>query len=80
MWASFEASERRGAGLPGRKRGIFVLVVDETEVEDSAMNTLQPEQSSQEIIESRRNGFPATSHIELTIVMGVEQPTAHSAG
>jgi hypothetical protein len=46
-----------GAGLLGRKRGIFVLVADEIAEEDTAMNTLTPSRSSQEITRSRRIGF-----------------------
>jgi hypothetical protein len=45
-----------GAGLLGRKRGIFVLVTDEIVKDNSAMNTPAPSQAPQEITRSRRIG------------------------
>src|SRR5438128_747682 len=44
-----------GAGLLGRKRGIFVLVVDAITTDNSAMNTkaIVPDRASQEITKKR---------------------------
>jgi transcriptional regulator GlxA family with amidase domain len=59
-----------GAGLPGRKRGIFVLVADEITNDNSAMNTnaIIPDQPSQEITHSRRIGvliYPGCDILDL---------------
>jgi transcriptional regulator GlxA family with amidase domain len=59
-----------GAGRPGRKRGIFVLVANEIEEEDCAMNTLSPDRSSQETTRLRRIGFLVYPECEILDVCG----------
>jgi hypothetical protein len=59
-----------GAGLLGRKRGIFVLVADAITNDNSAMNTLLPSPASQVITRSRRIGVLIYPDCEILDVCG----------
>jgi transcriptional regulator GlxA family with amidase domain len=59
-----------GAGRLGRKRGIFVLVANEIEEDDCAMNMQLPDRSLPEITGSRRIGFLIYPDCEICDVCG----------